>query len=104
MTKGKHNPKTLAFVKACIAYCHITIPTLESPEQQLRTFHLASRTAMLNGLASETDSLIKAILTKISEIYKEKKTPENDLKLAEEFNMIMGHLVIVPSNPEGYAF
>jgi hypothetical protein len=28
--KGKHNQKTLSFVKACIAYSHITIPTLES--------------------------------------------------------------------------
>jgi len=30
--KGKHNKKTLTFVKACIAYSHITIPTLESIE------------------------------------------------------------------------
>lgn len=28
--KGKHNQKTLSFVKACVAYSHITIPTLES--------------------------------------------------------------------------
>jgi hypothetical protein len=28
--KGKHNTKTLSFVKACIAYSHITIPSLES--------------------------------------------------------------------------
>jgi hypothetical protein len=30
--KGRHNQKTLSFVKACIAYSHITIPTLESIE------------------------------------------------------------------------
>jgi hypothetical protein len=31
--KGRHNQKTLSFVKACIAYSHITIPTLESIEK-----------------------------------------------------------------------
>jgi hypothetical protein len=30
IVKGKHSQKTLSFVKACIAYSHITIPTLES--------------------------------------------------------------------------
>ena len=28
LTKGNHNSKTQTFVKACIAYSHITIPTL----------------------------------------------------------------------------
>jgi predicted RNA binding protein with dsRBD fold (UPF0201 family) len=32
-TRGKHNQKTKAFIKACIAYSHITIPTLESIEK-----------------------------------------------------------------------
>ena len=29
LTSGNHNQKTQTFVKACIAYSHITIPTLE---------------------------------------------------------------------------
>lgn len=34
LTKGRHNQKTKNFCKACIAYSHITIPTLESVNKQ----------------------------------------------------------------------
>jgi hypothetical protein len=33
ITNGKHNQKTTSFVKACIAYAHITIPTLEDMDK-----------------------------------------------------------------------
>lgn len=33
ITGGKHNSKTQSFVKACIAYSHITIPTLEDMDK-----------------------------------------------------------------------
>lgn len=34
LTKGRHTQKTKNFCKACIAYSHITIPTLESAKRQ----------------------------------------------------------------------
>lgn len=42
LVKGNHNQKTQGFVKACIAYSHITIPTLESIEKQVVLFLLTA--------------------------------------------------------------
>lgn len=42
MTNGRHNQKTLSFVKACTAYVHITIPTLDSVDMQNKLFMMAA--------------------------------------------------------------
>ena len=65
--KGRHNQKTLSFTKACVAYSHITIPTLESIEKQVKYFFLTAQVAMLNGLIAETDSLLKGVLATLNE-------------------------------------
>lgn len=62
LTSGNHNSKTQTFVKACIAYAHITIPTLADVDLQCKLFLLTAQSAMLNGLIGEADSLLKAIL------------------------------------------
>jgi len=33
--KGKHNRKTAAFAKACLAFCHITIPSISDTRRKL---------------------------------------------------------------------
>ena len=65
--KGKHTQKTQTFVKACIAYVHITIPTLESVPKQVLLFRLTAQAALLNGLIGETDSLLKGMLLCLDE-------------------------------------
>lgn len=67
ITNGKHNNKTQTFVKACIAFCHITIPTLDDIEKQTKLFLLTAQASLLNGLIGETDSLLKAILAGMDE-------------------------------------
>jgi hypothetical protein len=42
LCKGQHNGKTQNFVKACIAYAHITILTLESLPKQINLLFLSA--------------------------------------------------------------
>lgn len=96
--KGKHSQKTQTFVKACIAYVHITIPTLEDMEKQVKLFLLAAQVALLNGLIGETDSLCKAVLAIIDENFN--PMIGQLTKTADLLMNFLGFLVIVPSDPE----
>jgi len=72
IVQGRHNQKTLNFVKACIAYAHITIPTLEDIKKQTKLFMMAAKIALLNGLIGETDSVLRQALIMLDENFSEK--------------------------------
>ena len=98
LCRGKHTQKTQTFVKACIAYVHITIPTLESVPTQIRLFRLTAQAALLNGLIGETDSLLKGMLATIDENFEEnvaflEMTTQSVLSA-------LGFMVMVPCNPD----
>ena len=117
MTNGRHNQKTLSFVKACTAYVHITIPTLDNVDMQNKLFLLAAQTSLLNGLVGETESLLQSILVTMDERFTadakkltaagqkiETHYVNNLYKMGELLQSLCGFLVIVPSNPEGSYF
>jgi len=104
-------------VKACIAYSHITIPTLESTDKQLNLFLLTAQAALTNGLIGECDSLIKAILSTMDEHFSRDVREATSLgqkaesvlstrlrKTGELLQNMIGFLVVVPSNPENSYF
>lgn len=102
LTKGQHNGKTQTFVKACIAYAHITIPTLENVQKQVNLFFLSAQVALLNGLIGETESLLRAVLATLSENFKD--TPMDLAYTTQVVLRMLGFLVVVPSNPEAHYF
>lgn len=117
ITNGKHNQKTQSFVKACIAYSHITIPTLEDMDKQIILFQLTAHASLLNGLIGETESLLRAILAtmddhftreakRVTSLGKKVETEYSDglQKMGEVLQSLLGFLVVVPSNPENSYF
>ena len=53
VVKGNHTRKTAAFVRACAAYCFITIPSLENILSRLSLYLISGRVAVANGALSQ---------------------------------------------------
>ena len=53
VVKGNHTRKTAAFVRACAAYCFITIPSLENILSRLSLYLISGRVAIANGALSQ---------------------------------------------------
>jgi hypothetical protein len=98
LCKGQHNGKTQNFVKACVAYCHITIPTLMSVPKQVNLLFVSAQVALLNGLIGEVESLIGMII-EILEVNHKDELPHL-IYTSDCINRILGMMVVVPSNPE----
>lgn len=45
---GHHTRKTAAFVRACAAYCFITVPSIGSVVSRLELYMLSGQVALLN--------------------------------------------------------
>lgn len=48
VVKGRHTSKTSALVRACSAYCFITIPSVSSPVSRLQLLLISGQTALAN--------------------------------------------------------
>ncbi|XP_042908545.1 VPS35 endosomal protein-sorting factor-like isoform X2 [Parasteatoda tepidariorum] len=104
IVKGHHTRKTSAFVKACIAYCFITIPSLTDVLSRLELYLLSAQVALLNQSLSQADAFLKSAISLIPD------TPasieiDNKHKSTEPFLIsyicnLLSTLLIVPDHPE----
>eukprot|EP01006_Ploeotia_vitrea_P063076 TRINITY_DN84900_c0_g1_i1.p1 TRINITY_DN84900_c0_g1~~TRINITY_DN84900_c0_g1_i1.p1 ORF type:complete len:1024 (-),score=600.29 TRINITY_DN84900_c0_g1_i1:79-3114(-) len=102
--KGRHTRKTSAFVKACLAYCHITIPSLDDVFQRLRLFLSCAQVALMNGMVVQAEGFLKATISLIPDVpvtrevdHKMKSTEED---LADFVRNFVSFLVLMPGHPK----
>ena len=63
LMKGYHSKKTLNFVKACFAFCHITVPSVSDVILRLRLLLHCAEYALLNRCLPQTDTFLKAAIS-----------------------------------------
>jgi hypothetical protein len=68
MVKGRHTKKTSVFVKACLAYCHITIPSLQDLLRRFELLLYCAQVSLLNACLPQTDTFLKAAISLLPEI------------------------------------
>lgn len=106
IVNGKHNKETSAFVRACIAYCYISIPSMDDPFARLHLYVMCGQVALLNQSLPQAESLFKAAITLIQEVpvqvenKKDGKMRSSEPELVEFIHTFVAALVAVPGHPE----
>ncbi|CAM4969975.1 unnamed protein product [Rotaria socialis] len=99
-----HSTATSSFIRACMAFCYITIPSLEHPLQKLQLYILCAQTAYLTQSLSQADGFLKMAITLLTDFPKqieiEGKLVSSDKYLYESVTNLMSTLVIAPDNPD----
>ncbi|KAF6031522.1 C16orf62 [Bugula neritina] len=104
VVRGNHSPKTSAFVRACSAYCFITIPSLDNTFIQLNLYLLSAQVSLLNRCLSQAEALFKAgiaaLLETPSTMTVDGKAKSSEGFVVQYIQNFLSSLVIVPDNPD----
>lgn len=98
--QGLHNRKTGAFVRACAAYCFITIPSIESVRNRLELYLLSGQVALFNYCLGQADACFKAALSLISDIPNDTSEYDYDAFLLGYVRTFLSTLLVVPDSPD----
>jgi len=83
-----------------MAFCYITIPSLEQPLNKLQLYIACAQTAYLNQSLSQGDGFLKMAITLLSDFPKQldidNKPFTTEKYLYEHISNILSTLVIVP--------
>eukprot|EP00475_Leptophrys_vorax_P000873 TRINITY_DN10463_c0_g1_i1.p1 TRINITY_DN10463_c0_g1~~TRINITY_DN10463_c0_g1_i1.p1 ORF type:complete len:721 (-),score=169.31 TRINITY_DN10463_c0_g1_i1:39-2012(-) len=93
---GKHNSRTSAFVKACVAYNHITIPSLDDPFDRIQLFLTCSQVALINGLVGQGEGLLKAAIGSLTSF----SEASDEQRLATWIQHFLSFALVFPGHPE----
>ncbi|KAK2564040.1 VPS35 endosomal protein-sorting factor-like [Acropora cervicornis] len=92
VVKGNHTRKTASFIRACVAYCFITIPSIEDIFMRLKLYLLSA------------DAFFQASISLISEaprtIEIDHKMKPSEPYLLEYLNNFFSTLLVVPDSPD----
>eukprot|EP00601_Ochromonadales_sp_CCMP2298_P014801 CAMPEP_0173217416 /NCGR_PEP_ID=MMETSP1142-20121109/486_1 /TAXON_ID=483371 /ORGANISM="non described non described, Strain CCMP2298" /LENGTH=535 /DNA_ID=CAMNT_0014144999 /DNA_START=91 /DNA_END=1696 /DNA_ORIENTATION=- len=104
IAKGKHSKKTSTFAKACLAYCHITIPSLACPLRRLELQLLLAQVSLLNVCLPQTDTFLKGAITTLPELPPFTEVSGRRVhceeRLAPLLLNLLSTLVVAPGHPE----
>lgn len=104
IVKGHHTRKTAAFVRACAAYCYITIPSITSVLTRLELYLLSGEVALLNQCLGQADACFKAALSLVPEMPRtievDGKPRTSEPYLISYLCHFLSTLLVVPDSPE----
>lgn len=107
---GTHTSRTAPFIRACVAYCFITIPSIDSLFVRLDLYLTCGNVALLNGAVGQAEDLFKASVVLFGEIPAHpgslemeavrRRCKETEQKIASFVTRFASILVVIPGHPE----
>jgi len=108
IVRGHHTNKTAAFVRACCAFCFITIPSMEEVAARVRLYIMSGQVALINNCLPQAEALISTAVELMNDFPatresegKSQSTEAEFYQLAQE---LMSLLIVHPGHPELGAF
>ena len=101
---GVHSKKTSSFVKACLAYCHITIPSIGDVYRKLQLLLICAEVSLQNQCLPQTDTCLKSAISLLPEMPPTEecdgKVVHTEDKLYVVLINLLSILVVAPGHPE----
>nr|XP_045583302.1 VPS35 endosomal protein-sorting factor-like isoform X1 [Procambarus clarkii] len=97
---GQHSGKTGSFVRACAAYCFITVPSLASSVMRLKLYLLSGTVALLNNCLGQGDACMKAAIREVLEVEGSAETGPTPDVLRLLVGNLASTLVATPDPPD----
>jgi len=102
--RGRHSKKTAAFSKACLAFCHITTPSISDVPRKLQLLLYCAQVSLLNQNLPQTDTFLKAAISLIPEMPTheeiDSKRVHTEERLSVFLRSLLSLLVVAPGHPE----
>lgn len=101
IVKGQHTKRTMTFVRACLAYSFITIPSLNDAVTKLQLYLSSAQVALLNSCLPQTDAFLQALIEVISTMPIKLELQDGRTRSLEPFLVsyvadLLSFLLIVP--------
>ena len=104
LVKGTHSRKTSSFVKACLAYCHITVPSISDVYRKLQLLLQCAEVALQNQCLPQTDTFLKSAISLLPDMPPTEEIDGKHLhteeKLLSVVKQLLSFLVLAPGHPE----
>lgn len=99
--RGTQSKKHYAFVKACVAYAFITIPSLDDYVARLQHYLLTAEVALASNCLSQTDALLRAAIVLLNQLpatieQADGKTYPSEPFFVSYVSNLLSFLLIVP--------
>nr|XP_039249347.1 VPS35 endosomal protein-sorting factor-like [Styela clava] len=105
IVKHKHTTKTASFVRACAAFCFITIPSLSDVYARLQLYLVSGQAALISHCVTQADAMFCAAVTQILDAPSliantDGKNVSTQNIMASYITNFLSTLLTVPDHPE----